>query len=309
MSNLSYYINQLDVFDRTLHEPLFDVTWSRDVKLRTDVTMYNESTSFSRQTFGAIGTQNATGMPWLAQNANTLPNVSVDSERVVTPVRLLGQEVSYTFIELSKSEQTGQPLDVQKFNGMTDMYNMWTDQMVYTGNASVSAEGLINSSQVVVAPVVNGLTGFPEWATKTPDEIVNDVDSLLVSVWEASGYAICPNKLLLPPSNYAYINSKTNGTIGNVSIMTYIKENNICLNRNGTTIDIQPVKWLTGAGVAGSNRMVAYTNEEKRLRFPLVPIFRGTPYYHGINFNSPYVWGFGELEFVYPETIQYRDGI
>jgi hypothetical protein len=55
--------------------------------------------------------------------------------------------------------------------------------------------------------------------------------------------------------------------------------------------------------------MVAYTNNEDRVRFPMVPIRRETPYYLGIKFNAPYIWAFGEVEFPYSETVIYRDGI
>jgi hypothetical protein len=74
-------------------------------------------------------------------------------------------------------------------------------------------------------------------------------------------------------------------------------------------LDIQAVKWLAGRGTGGKDRMVAYTNDENRVRFPMVPIRRETPYYLGIKFNAPYIWAFGEVEFVYPETVRYGDGI
>jgi len=74
-------------------------------------------------------------------------------------------------------------------------------------------------------------------------------------------------------------------------------------------LNIKPVKWLTGRGASSTDRMVAYTNDGERVRFPLVPIRRETAYYHGIKFAAPYISALGEVEFVYPETIQYADGI
>jgi hypothetical protein len=80
-------------------------------------------------------------------------------------------------------------------------------------------------------------------------------------------------------------------------------------NINGKPLNIQPLKWLTGRGVGPTDRMVAYTNAEDRVRFPMVPVRRETPYYQGIRFIAPYIWAFGAVEFVYPETVLYRDGI
>ena len=308
-STLAYYVNQLDNLDKKLYEPLYATTWGRDIKLRTGISMANESTSFIRSNIGSVGTQSATGKPWLAPNSTTLPGVSVNGERTALPLRLLGQEVSYTSVELERSQLLGQPIDQQKFDGLNIIYQMATDEMVYVGDTAVGAEGLVNSSAVTSGSVATGAASSTLWATKTPDEILADVNSLVEAAWAASGYSVCPDKLLLPPVQYAYIASQKISTAGSVSILTFLEDNSISLRVNGRKLDIQPVKWLTGRGASGSNRMVAYTNDENRVRFPMVPIRRETPYYLGIKFNAPYIWAFGEVEFVYNETIRYADGI
>lgn len=308
-SILAYYVNQLDNLDKKLYEPLFSVTWGRDIKLRSGITMANESTSFIRSTIGAIGTQNATGKPWISPNTTTLPGVSVNGERVVLPLRLLGQEVSYSSVELERSQLLGQPIDAQKFNALNTIYQMATDEMIYVGDSAVGAEGLVNSTLVTSGSVPSGTGGSPLWVNKTPDEILKDVNDMVTAAWQASGFSVCPDKLLLPPAQFAYISSQKISTAGNVSILTFLEDNSISLRVNGRKLDIQPLKWLTGRGAAGTDRMVAYTNDEERVRFPMVPIRRETPYYLGIKFNAPYIWAFGEVEFVYPETAVYRDGI
>jgi len=308
-STLAYYVNQLDNLDKKLYEPLYATTWGRDIKLRTGISMANESTSFIRSTLGSVGSQSATGKPWLAPNSTTLPGVSVNGERIVLPLRLLGQEVSYSSVELERSQLLGQPIDQQKFDGLNILYQMSTDEMVYVGDTAVGATGLLNSDLVVSGSVANGAAGTSTWATKTPDEILADVNTLVEAAWAASGYSVCPDKLLLPPVQYAYIASQKISNAGNVSILTFLEDNSISLRVNGRKLDIQPVKWLTGRGASGKNRMVTYTNDENRVRFPMVPIRRETPYYLGIKFNAPYIWAFGETEFVYPETVRYADGI
>lgn len=303
-STLAYFVNQLDNLDKKLYEPLYNVTWGRDIALRTGITMANESTSFIRSNIGSIGTQNAQGKPWISPNTTTLPGVSVNGERVVLPLRLLGQEISYTSVELERSQLTAQPIDVQKFNAMNILYQMNTDEMIYVGDTGVGAEGLLNSSLVSVGSAATG-----SWATATPDEILADVNEMIEAAWAASGYSVCPDKVLLPPTKFAYLASQKVSNAGNISILQFLEENSISLRVNGRKVDIQPVKWLTGRGTGGADRMVAYTNQEDKVRFPMVPVRRETPYYLGIKFNAPYIWAFGEVEFPYPETVIYRDGI
>lgn len=314
-SVLAYYINQLDNLDKRLYEPLVETSWGRDIDLRTDVSFANESTSFIQSAFAAGGSlKNPTGnkggnMPWISSETTAIEGVSVNGQRIVTPLRLLGREISYSSVELQRSQLTGQPIDAQKMAGFNELYQMNTDQMVYVGSDDVGATGLLNNASVTAGAVANGISGSPLWTQKTPDEIVADVNTLLTSTWQAAGFKVCPSKLLLPPTNFSYIASQKVSSAGNVSILQYIKDNSISKDINLKPLDISPVKWLPGLGSGSTNRMVAYTKAENRVRFPMVPVRRETAYYLGIKFIAPYIWCFGQVEFVYPETVQYADGI
>lgn len=315
-SQLAYFINQLDNFDPKLHEPLFSTTWSRDIMLRPGITMAFESTSFTRQAFAGVGslsanlgTTNGGNMPWVSAETNAIPGVDVNGERIITPLRLLARQIAYTSVELDRSQNTQQPIDVQKLNALNSLYQMNIDQMVNIGSSDIGATGFLNSSQVTASNVVNGGGGSPLWVNKTPAEILNDVNTILNASWAATGYAICPRSLRIPPAQFSYISTQLISSAGTVSILKYLKENSICNNVNGAELDIQPIKWLVGRGAGGTDRMVVYTNDLERLRFPMVPIRRETPYYNGIQFHAPYLWAFGEMEFVYPSTVRYADGI
>lgn len=314
-SALSYYVNQLENLDKRLYEPLTSVSWGRDIKLRSGITMSNESTSFIQSSFAATstlkqGSGNAGGnMPWISPETNDIPGVSINGAKIVLPLRLLAREISYTSVELERSQLTGQPIDVQKMDALNTLYQMNTDQMVYIGSADVGATGLFNSTLVTAAPVANGISGTPLWVDKTPDEICKDINDELNASWSASAFAVCPSELRLPPAQFSYIASQKVSSAGNVSILKFIEENSISLKVNGKALNIQPVKWLTGRGASGTDRMVVYTNDESRVRYPMVPIRRETAYYKGIRYTAPYMWAFGEMEFVYPETVRYADGI
>ena len=309
-SALAYFVNQLENLDKRFYEPLVSVTWGRDIKLRPGISMSDESTSFIQSAFAAPGALDTIGnMPWISAETTAIPGVSVNGQKILTPLRLLAREISYTSVELDRSALTQQPIDVQKINALNTLYQMNIDQMVYIGSSDVGATGLINNAGVTVSEVAPGISGSTLWANKTADEILADVNTELTNVWTASGYAVCPGKLLLPPAQFSYIASQKVSSAGNVSILKFLQENAISLSINGKALDVQPVKWLTAAGVGSQNRMVAYTNEEDRVRFPMVPIRRETAYYSGIRFTAPYLWALGQVEFVYNETVGYADGI
>lgn len=304
---LAYYVSQLEALDPKLYEPLFNVTWARDIKLRSGVTFGHDATSFVRTSYGAAGTQSATGLPFIAANATHLEGVSVDGEKVSVPMRLLGRELSYSSVELERSQLLGGGIDQQKFAALNADYQLGIDRMVYVGftEGANKATGLLNSAEVTAGNATK------TWKTATANEIVADINNAIETAWKATGYTACPNKLLLPPAQFALLAGTRISDAGEKSILTFVKENNLALQANGVTLDIQPVKWLTGiSGTATTtDRMMVYTNEEDKVRFPMVPIRREAPYYHGINFIAPYIWAFGEVEFVYPECAYYLDGI
>lgn len=310
-SSLAFFINQLDAFDTKLHEPLTSVTWSRDIKLRSGVALGNQSTSFVRGEFAAAGSQTATGKAWLGAGARgAIGSVSVDGVPVTLPLNVWGREIRYTSVELDRSQMTGMNLDDMQTKALITSYNMDIDEMVYVGDTTLGLKGLLNSTEVGASSVIAGAATTLPWSTKTADEILFDVNDAIKAAWAASAYAVCPNVLLLPPTQYAMIVGKKAGTDGaGGSILKYLEDNSMSLMINGSPLSIRPCKWAAAAGALGADRMVAYNDSELYVRYPLAPIQRQTAYYQGITFAAPYVAGLGAVEFLYPETAIYRDGI
>ena len=74
-------------------------------------------------------------------------------------------------------------------------------------------------------------------------------------------------------------------------------------------MDIQPSKWAVGRGVSGADRMMAYTQSESRVRMPLVPLNRTPLEYRDLRQLTTYFGRIGAVEWVYPETAYYADGL
>lgn len=309
-SGLAFFVNQLTKLDPKLHQPLYSTTYMRDLKMREDVSLGNESTSYILHTIGASGTLSAAGLPYVNSGTTALNGVDIDGQMVTTPLRPMAMNLAYSKLELMKAQQAGFNLDTSKFNAINTKYQMSADQMAYIGDTDVGATGMLNSANVTNSTAVAaGASTHTDWAHKTPAEILADVNELIESVWAASGFAVCPDTLLLPPVQYGYIATQTVSTAGSVSILTYLEDNSISLRVNGAKLNIKPVKWLAGRGDSSSDRMVAYTNDYDRIRFPMVPVAGFEPSYRDLFYYRPYVWALGQVEIVYPETIGYRDSI
>jgi hypothetical protein len=301
----AFYIGELERLDQTIHDPLYSVTWGRDVDVREDITTGDEVSSFTNSSFAASGGITPGGVSWIGKDVNAITGAQLDIGKTPQPLFLWGMELSYTVAELASAMQAGRPIDTMKYDVIRIKHQMDIDQLVYMGDAAVNTKGLVNHASVVNATAVSG----GAWALNTPDNILGQVNELLASVWAASGYAQMPDQLRVPPVQFGMLVAAKVSTAGNISVLRYLQENSLCNSQNGKPLNIQPLKWLTNAGATNSTRMVCYTKAYDRIRYPMTPLQR-TPLEWRSLYNMTTYWGrLGVIEIVYPETIGYRDGI
>ncbi len=318
----AFLVGELERLDQTLHLPLAAVTWSRDIDLREDVTLADEFSSFTLTTFGSagnLGTGNGirNGKAWIGKATDQIGGVGVDTGKVPNPLTPWGLEIKFSILELESAAKMGRPIDDQKYQALKLKHDMDVDEQVYVGDSTLAVGGLVNNALVTnVTNVPNGAGGFSQWTTKTPNEILADVNAIIISAWAATGYSVMPNRILVPPTHFGYINATIVSAAGNTSILRFLLDNNIVKNSGAGEIVIAPVKWLVGAGAGGTigtagtvDRMVAYNKQQRFTRFPLTQLQRTPVQYDSIYHKMTYFCRLGVTEVVYPETFAYRDGI
>ena len=321
-SSGAFLVGELERADQTLHMPLTSVTYGRDIDMRKDVTIADELTSFTLSSFASAGSLGAgngirNGKAWVGKSTDQIGGVGVDINKQSFPLTPWALEVKFSVLELESAARVGRPIDEQKLAGLKLKHQMDTDEQVYVGDASLNQTGLINNTLVTnVANLPNGAGGSTTWVSKTPDEILADINAIITSTWAASGWAVMPNKILIPPAQYGYISSQKVSTAGNVSILKFLLENNVLKQSGQGELQIMPVKWAIGAGVGGTigqtgtvDRMMCYTQAMDYVRFPMTLLQRTPVQYQSLYHMTTYFCRLGQVEVVYPETIAYRDGL
>jgi hypothetical protein len=185
--------------------------------------------------------------------------------------------------------------------------------LVYTGFAGLKFYGILNDPNIYASAVAAGASTKTTWKDKTPDEILNDVNTVLVAAWARAEYDLTgmPNHILIPPAQYAYIVSQKVSSAGNVSILQFLLDNNIAKNQ-GIELGIYPSRWCVGAGTASTDRMFAYVNDEDRVNFDLpVPLARimTQPSVEQVSYLTAFAAQIGQVKFLYYQCAQYADGI
>ena len=119
------------------------------------------------------------------------------------------------------------------------------------------------------------------------------------------------NHILIPPMQYTYLATRKVSSAGNVSILSYLLENNIA-NNQGVDLAICPSRWCTGAGLNGTDRMVAYVNDESRIVIDIpVPLMRAMtqPVVEKMSYMTAYAANIGQTKVLYPQCCLYADGL
>lgn len=298
----AFFVGELERLDPQLHAPLAVVTWGRDIDLREDVALGDELSSYTNSSFAAAGGIYANGINWVGKDSTAIAGMAVSIDKTSKPLRLWGQEIGFTVQELAAAQRVGRPIDQQKFDGLKLKNQMDIDQMVYLGDSVVGATGLCNNA--AITPTTLSKT----WASSTPLEILVSINAVLETAWAQSGYAVLPDRLLVPPLAMSKLTQPITDA-GSMSVLQYVREQCLCNTVNGRLLEIAPVKHLSGAGADGKDRMVAYTKDRQYVRYPLVPLQHTPVEYRGLYQITTYYAALGELEFVYPETVAYADGI
>lgn len=305
---MAFLTSELAKRDTKLREPLTSITYPRDIYIErgggwvdfTEVEFVDYAISGPNQ-YGLSGNK-TTQIPIVSAN------LSKDIYRVFNFENVM--EVSY--IDLQKANTIGRSLDNLLDNGIKLNWEKAMDLITYQG--WVGYPGLTNNPNVAAASVPVGASGFTQWSTKTPDEILADIDSLQLSTWIASEFDLSgmANHILIPPLEFATANRTKVSSAGNVSILTYLRENNIGKSQ-GVDLTIAPSRWMTGAGSGGTDRMMGYVNNKDKVYLdvtvPLTRVMTMPTVTNGVSYLTAFAGQIGVVKFLYNQTAVYADGI
>jgi len=312
----AFLVGELERLDQTIHNPLAEVSWGRDIDLREDVSIADEVSSFMLSTYGSagglgIGNGIGTGKAWIGKVTSEISGVGLDIAKIPNPLTPWALELKYTILELESAAKLGRPIDQQKFEGLQLKHQMDIDEMVYIGDTGLGLTGMVNHVLMTnTGSVVAGVSGSTLWSKKAPTEVLADFNTALTSVWAASAWAVAPSQVRIPPAQFGNLATANISLAGERSVLTYIEENNIFTKNTGRKLDIKPLKWCIGAGAGGTvgttgtayDIMYVYTKAKNRIRYPMTLIQRTPVQYDGIYHKASYFCRLGAVELVYPET-------
>lgn len=309
-SGQAFLVSELEKRDTLVRTPLTSYTYTRDIPIRVGGG-WAEFVSAMGVGYGVTG-GSGDGIV-TAGSADGIPMVQADFGKDLWKTHMVSVGTRVFWIDQMRGNMTGRNMDTLLRDGVRMTYDKHMDENVYVGFVAYGSTGLLNNADVTVTNAATGAGGSATWATKTPDEILKDVNDAILAAWAASEYDLdaIPNHIVLPYEQYNYIATTKVSQLAEKTILTFLLENNVA-KVNGGDLFIGATAWADGAGVGGADRMVVYCNKERYVAVDeLVPLTRAmtTANAERFSYDTAYAGNVSEVETFYPMTMIYVDGI
>ncbi len=306
----AFLVSELEKRDTLLRKPLDNFTYPRDININTGGGWvdYVSAQSIAYGITGGSG-----GGLVHAGGANGIPLVSASVEKGLYKAHIFAAGLRVMFVEMQKAAQIGRSLDQMLTDGIRKAYDKHMDQNVYTGIDEYGTTGLLNDPEATETAVAAGAAGSAQWAKKTPDEILADVNGALTANWAAAEYdeTALPNHILIPYEQYTDILTRKVTELATETILDFLMKNNAAV-KNGGSLYIGPTRWCKGAGTGGADRMAVYVNHSRFVSMDeLVPLGRimSGPNVANVCYDTAYMANISQVQLLYPQTVAYYDGI
>lgn len=254
-SGLAFLQSQLELIDTDLVRPMQATTHKRDIAVEVGGG-FPEFISAFASNYATTGTQYF-GLQ--GTNNTEIPEAQADIQKGIWKTYVWAMGMTITWVDLRRMEfalRTGQapPFSLQELyeESVETNWGKALDFVVYAG--FLGDPGLINNPNVYEYTVANGASGHTTWATKTPQEILADVNTALNLTVENSGYSAeegMADRLLIPYTQFAYLTQPMaiGGAPVTQSTIKYIEENCVAAHHGVQfKINFLPNPWISGTG-------------------------------------------------------------
>lgn len=235
----------------------------------------------------------------VANDAKDLPRVNSTIQETNTPVRTIGAEYSYSWIDLQRSARSRAPLVPRLANRARKTIAEGVDYSLAVGDSATGLLGFTNNSNVHVGAAAAAWSGATA-AQMYADMIaaVNLVQTNTKGIHEATD-------LLLPVSSMAIAKTTAWSSTG-ASDLTVLK----FFQANNPNVTVTPWYFLETAGASSAKRMIAYDRNADVVegQVPL-PYYEMAPQITGLGFVVPCIARVGGVQMRFPKAVEYTDGL
>jgi len=253
---------------------------------------------------------------WQSGYAKDVPLADVSQDVSQRNFQLAAIGYQWNIEEVNTAIQVGGTLPDRRARAARLAYQKFMYDLTMSGSTEKGLGGLINYSGVTATTApADGTGSVSYWVdangvgTKTPAQIVRDINVALQGVYMASLQTEMADTLLLPIEAYNYIAAAPYSATTTETILSFVMRTNIYTITTGQPLTIRTVRELSNAAAGGTGRMVAYKNDQDYVKLHLPMPHRFLPVYQDgpLNFTVPGIFRTGGVELLTTVAMRYVD--
>ena len=247
---------------------------------------------------------------WVNSGAQDIPNAELLRTKYQIGVKLAGIGYRWDIEELAQAQALGMNLSADKAILARRISEEFIDQIALFGDTNAGYKGLLNSSDITATTAAaTGTASATTFASKTPANILADVNTALTGIYTGTSTVETADTLLLPIAGFVQLSTTPFNTYSERSILSFIKENNVLTAETGRPLMIRGVRGLDTAGASSTGRMVAYTRSPEVVKmhmpFQFLPPMQVAP----LVWEVPGIFRLGGVDIRRPGAFAYVDGV
>lgn len=304
---MSFLIRQASLIEPTVYAMRYqEIQYASLIPVDTSAPEWIQSVTY----FSMDGVGKA---EWFHGNAQDINKVELTREKFETSVSMAAIGYGYTLEELGTAQLLGMNLTSDKASLARRIAEEKIDQIAFVGDAGKGYTGLVNaSSPTATTAPADGTGSATTFASKTPDQVLRDINGQLTGMFTGTLGAEIADTLLLPYSVLLDLSTRRIDVVNQTTILEWIERNNIYTRTTGQALTIRGVfGYLDTAGATSTKRMVAYRRSPEVLKMHLPMPFRFLPAWQTgpMKFDVPGIFRAGGVDIRRSKAVRYLDGV
>ena len=304
---MSFLIRQASLIEPTVYAIRYqDIQYPSLIPVDTSAPEWIQSvTYFSMDSVGRA--------EWFSGLAQDVPKVELTREKFETGVSMAAIGYGYTLEELGTAQLLGMNLTSDKAASARRVAEEKIDVVAFAGDAAKGFTGLVNAASVTATTApADGTSSATTFASKTPDQILRDINGQLTGIFTGTLGVEMADTLLLPYSVLLDLSTRRIDAVNQTTILEWVQRNNIYTLTTGQPLTIRGLfGYLETSGASSTKRMVAYRRSPEVLKMHMPMPFRFLPAWQTgpMRFDVPGIFRLGGVDIRRPKSVRYLDGI
>ena len=219
----------------------------------------------------------------IASYANDLPRCDVKGKEFIANVKSLGASYGYNIQEVRAAAMKGMPLAQRKANAAKRAIKYLENYIAFFGDTDHNLPGFLSNANIPNALAeADGVGATSTWTTKTPDQIIRDINDAVNDMRDLTKGVEAPDTLLLPEYQYGLIASTPRASNSDATILDFVLRTNPWLKQ------VIPCFELKGTGTGTADQFVIYNRNPDKVELNIPSEFEQfPPQEKGLEFEIP----------------------